>query len=329
MQLPVIDEHVQHMLEHDIIEPAASPWCSNVVMVCKQDGTMRLCVDYRKLNCLTVKDKFPLPKIDTCLDTLNGCEFFSTCDLCWGYWQTEIDERDRDKTAFVTWKGQWHFKVLSFGLANAPSQFARIMELVMSGLTYDVCLVYLDDILIFSKTFDEHLDHLAIVFDRLDRLALKLKPSKCSLFQRKVSYLGHVVTGRGIECDPDEIASIATWPTPSNIAEVHTFCGLASYYRTFVCNFAAIARPLHNLTKKGATFEWTPDCETAFQELKRALKSTPILVAMSDDGQYVLDTDASDTTLGAVLQQEQNGKLHVIGYASRTLTPPEARYCIT
>jgi len=168
-QLPVIDEHVRHMLEHDVIEPAASPWCSNVVMVCKQDVTMRLCIDYRKLNGLTVKDKFPLRKIDTCLDALNGCEFFSTCDLRWGYWQTEIYERDRDKTAFVTRKGQWRFKVLSFGLANAPSQFAHIMELVMSGLTYDVCHVYLDDILIFSKTFDEHLERLAIVFDRLDR----------------------------------------------------------------------------------------------------------------------------------------------------------------
>jgi len=188
-QLPVIDEHVSHMLEHDVIEPAASPWCSNVVMVRKQDGTMRLCVDYRKLNCLTTKDKFPLPKIDTCLDTLNGCEFFSTCDLHWGYWQTEMDERDRDKTAFVTRKGQWRFKVLSFGLANAPSQFARIMELVMSGLTYDVCLVYLDDILVFSKTFEEHLVRLATVFNRLDRYGLKLKPSKCSLFHVRYLFL--------------------------------------------------------------------------------------------------------------------------------------------
>ena len=225
---------------------------------------MRLCIDYHKVNSLTVKDKFPLLKIDTCLDMLNGCEFFSTCDLRWGYWQTEIDERDRDKTAFVTRKGQWRLKVLSFGLANALSQFARIMELVMSILTYDVCLVYLDNILIFSKTFNEHLDRLATMFDWLDHSALKLKPSKCSLFQRKVSFLGHVVSGRGIECDPDKVASIATWPTLSNIAEIRTFCGLASYYRTFVCSFAAIARPLHNLTKKEASFEWTPECETAF-----------------------------------------------------------------
>ena len=174
VQLLVTDEHVQHMLDHDVIEPAASPWCSNVVMIRKQDGTMRLCIDNRKLNSLTTKDKFPLPKTDTCLDTLNGCEFFSKCGLRWGYWQTEIDERDRDKTAFVTQKGQWKFKVLSFGLANAPSQFARIKELVMSGLTYDICLVYLDNILVFSRTFDEHLEWLATIFNRLECYSLKL-----------------------------------------------------------------------------------------------------------------------------------------------------------
>jgi len=138
----MIDEHVEHMLAHDVIEPAALPWSSNVVMVRKQDGSMRFCVDYRKVNELIKKDKFPLPKIDTCLDTLNGCQYYSSCDLRWGYWQIEIDERDRDKTAFVTRKGQWRFKVLSFGLCNAPSQFARIMKLVMSGLTYDICLVF-------------------------------------------------------------------------------------------------------------------------------------------------------------------------------------------
>ena len=165
--------------------------------------------------------------------------------LRWGYWQTEIDEHDRDKTAFVTRKGQRRFKVLNFGLANAPSQFVRIMELVMSGLRYDVSLVYLDDILVFSKTFDEHLERLVKVFDRLDHYLLKLKPSKCSLFQRKVSFLRHVVSGQGIECDPEKVAAIATWPTPTSIAEVCTFCGLAS---------------------------------------KQALSSAPILVAPSDDG---------------------------------------------
>jgi len=290
---------------------------------------MRLCVDYRKLNSLMTKNKFLLPKIDTCLDTLNGCEFFSTCDLQWGYWQMEIDERDRDKTAFVTWKGQWRFKVLSFSLANVPSQFASIMELVMSGLTYDICLVYLDDILVFSRTFDEHLEHVATVFDRLERYSIKLKPSKCSLFQSKVTFLGHIVSGRGIECDKEKQVTIATWPTPTSISEVRTFCGLADYYRAFIKDYAGKARPLHNVTKKGAVFNWTPDCEIAFLDLKHDLLTAPILVAPCDKGQYVLDTDASDTALGAVLQQEQGGKLHVIGYARRTLSPSEARYCIT
>ena len=274
-QLLVIDKHVQRMLEHDVIEPAASPWCSNVVMVRKQDGTMRLCVDYRKLNGPTTKDKFLLPKIDTCLDTLNGCEFFSSCDLHWGYWQTEIDECD--KTAFVTRKGPWRFKVLSFGLAYAPSQFARIMELVMSGLTYDVCLIYLDDILVFSKTFDEHLEHLATVFSRLNCYLLKLKPSKCSLFQRKVSFLGHVVSGQGIECDPEKVVTIGVWPTPTSIAEVHTFFGLASYYREFVCNFAAKARHLHNLTRKEAVFKWSPSARLHFSNSSMLYRQHPFL----------------------------------------------------
>jgi len=159
-QLPLIDAHVDEMLKHDVIEPAASPWCSNVVMVRKSDSTMRFCIDYRKTNELTTKDKFPLPKIDSCLGVLNGSQYFSSCDLRWGYWQTEIDERDGDKTAFVTRKGQWHFKVLSFGLFNAPSQFAWIMELVMSSLTYEACLVYLDDILVFSLIFKKHCDRL-------------------------------------------------------------------------------------------------------------------------------------------------------------------------
>ena len=181
-QLPVIDAHVDEMLKHDLIEPASSPWCSNVVMVKKKDGSMRFCIDYRKTNELIKKDHFPLPKIDTCLDMLNGSRWFSSCDLRQGYWQTTIDEDDRDKTAFVTRKGQWRFKVLSFGLCNAPSQFARTMELVLAGLTYDICLIYLDDILIFSRTFEEHCQWLSQAFDRLERqtYVLRLLSATCS-----------------------------------------------------------------------------------------------------------------------------------------------------
>jgi len=192
-----------------------------------------------------------------------------------------------------------------------------------------IILVYLDDILVFSKTFEEHCDQLSTIFDRLERYTLKLKPTKCHLFQRKVKFLGHVVSGAGIECDPEKVAAIATWPTPTNISEVRTFCGLASYYRTFVQDFAKLAKPLHNLTRKNATFVWSQECETAFQALKERLMTAPILVPPRDEGKYVLDTDTSDTALGAVLQQEQDGQLRVIGYASRALTNAERRYCIT
>ena len=317
-QLAVIDDQVQDMLRHDIIEPVASPWCSTVVMVRKKDGALRFCIDYRKVNDLIVKDKYPLPKIDMFFDMLNGSKYFSSCDLCQGYWQTVIAEEDRDKTAFVTRKGQWRFKVQSFGLCNAPSQFA-----------YDICLIYLDDILVFSKTFEEHCAHLGAVIDRLDQYTLKLKPSKCSLFQRKVSFLGHVISEKGIECDPDKTSAISAWQRPATIPEVRTFCGLAFYYRTFVPHFADVARPLHELTRKNALFAWDDDCECAFRELKGRLTSPPILVAPRDDGEYVIDTDASDYALGAVLQQQQDGHLKVIGYASRSLTAPERRYCIT
>ena len=298
-------------------------------MVRKKDGTMRFCIDYRKTNDLIKKDKFPLPKIDTCLDVLNGSRYFSSCDLRQGYWQTVIDERDRDKTAFVTRKGQWRFKVLSFGLCNEPSQFARTMELVLSGLTWDICLVYLDDILVFSRTFEEHCDRLAAVFERLEQYTLKLKSSKCHLFQRKVTFLGHVVSENGIECDPDKVAAIAQWPRPTNVSEIRTFCGLASYYRAFVPNFAHVAVPLHELTRKDAQFEWTKARERAFKELKHRLTSAPILVAPQDEGTFYLDTDASDTALGAVCQQQQDGILRVIGHASRALSDAERRYCIT
>lgn len=296
----------------------------------KKDGSMHFCVDYRKTNKLIKKDHFPLPKIDTCLDMPYGSTWFSSCDLRQGYWQTVIEDEDRDKTAFVTWKGQWRFKVLSFGLCNTPSQFASTMELVLAGLTYDICLIYLDDILVCSRTFEEHCQRLAQVFTWLERQTMRLKASKCHLFQPKVTFLGHVISEAGIECDPEKTTSISYWPRPKTLTDVRTFCGLAFYYRAFVPGFAKIAHPLHNLTRKNAAFLWTDACEPTFLELKACVTSLPVLVAPNDDGIYVLDTDASDFALGAVLQQYQvDGTLCVIAYASCALTAPECRYCIT
>ena len=317
------------MLQHDIVEPAASPWCSNIVLIRKSDGGLRFCVDYRQLNELTYKDTYPLPRIDMCLNALGGSKLFSTMDLRAGYWQTLIDERDRDKTCFVTRKGTYRFKVLSFGLANAPALFQRLMDLVLVGLTWEVCLVYLDDVIIMSETFDEHLCRLKTVFDRIHAANLKLKASKCKLFQREVVFLGHLVTADGVAPDPAKIRAVQNWPRPRNLTETRAFVGLASYYRNHIAKFAEIARPLHELTKKNQKFQWTERQEEAFCTLKRKLTEAPILASPRDEGTYILDTDASDAALGASIQQWQDGELRVIGYSSRALSEAEKRYCTT
>lgn len=327
--LPVIDEHVDAMLQNDIIELAASPWTSNIVLICKKDGSLRFCVDYRQLNQLTYKDGYPLPNIETCLQSLGGSRYFSSLDLRAGYWQTVIDPVDRDKTAFVTRKGTFRFKVLSFGLANAPALFQRLMDLVLVGLTWESCLVFVDDILVFSRSFEEHIERLTAVFERLKKAQLKLKPSKCKLFQHRISFLGHVVSEKGIEPDPEKVQTVKDWPTPTKLNELRSFVGLASYYRNHIEGFANLARPLHELTKKGVLFQWTSRQDDAFTHLKEKLVTAPVLASPIDQGKYVLDTDASNEALGAILHQEQEGVLRVIAYASRVLTAAERVYCTT
>jgi hypothetical protein len=263
--LPEIEKNVQELLTAKVIEPATSPWASNVLLVKKRDGTWRFCLDYRRLNDLTRKEAYPLPRIDTCLESLGGSCFFSTLDLRSGYWQSELDHEDADKTAFITRSGQYRFTVLPMGLANAPSQFQRLMDLVMAGLLWNSCLVYLDDIIVYSVTFGQHLERLTAVFDRLVKANLKLKPTKCQLFREKVHFLGHVISKAGIAADPEKVKVVAEWPRPRNLHELRSFVGLASYYRRFIHRFADIARPLHLLTGKGQPFVWETSQETAFK----------------------------------------------------------------
>jgi len=252
--LDFIDNQVNQMLQAGVIEHCSSPWLSNVVLAKKSDGTLRFCVDYRRLNDLTYKDSFPLPKIDTCLDALGGSIFFSTIGLRSGFWQVDTDPRDADKTAFVTRKGQFRFKVLSFGLANSLSIFQCLMSMVLAGLNWDVCLVYIDDITVMGRSFDDHLRNVAQVFQRLRQAGLKLKPAKCKMFQERVTFLGHVISRHGIEPDPEKVSCIAEWPEPKCLTELHSFLGLASYYKDFVENFGLVARPLYELTRKAARF---------------------------------------------------------------------------
>ena len=192
---------------------------------------MRFCVDYRKLNFVTKKQSYPLPRIDTCLESLGGAKYLSTLDLRSGYWQSEIAEEDRDKTAFSTRSGQYRFTVLSMGLSNAPAQFQRMMDMVLAGLNFETCLVYLDDIICFSRTFEEHLTRLAAIFDRLLASDLKLSAKKCHLFQERVDFLGHVVSRDGIAVSPEKIKAVINWERPQNVSELRSFLGLSGYYR--------------------------------------------------------------------------------------------------
>ena len=282
--LPVIDDHVEQMLKNDICVPSTSPWASNVVLVTKSDGTMRFCVDYRQLNTLTVKDSYPLPRIDTCFDALGGAKFFSTLDLRQGYWQVENDPQTAEKTTFITRNGACKFKVLPFGLSNAPAIFQRLMNLVMMGLTWETCLVFLDDIVVIAKTFDEHLERLGVVLDRLISANLKLKPSKCKLLQKKVKFLGSIVSSEGIEPDPDKIKAVSEWPEPTTLTELRAFVGLANYYRRHIKGFSDIAKPLSDLTRKDKPFIWGKDQQTAFELLKDKLIHYPVLSPPLEEG---------------------------------------------
>ena len=327
--LQTIDEETENMRKSGIIEPACSPWASNVVVVTKQDKTPRITLDYRQLNQVTRKDSYPLPNIADCLDAFEGASFFCALDLRSSFYQVPLAEADRDKTAFITRRGQWRFKSLPMGLCNSPGTFQRLMDLVLRGLTWSSVLVYIDDIVVYAHTAAELRKRLEEVFQRLRSANLKLKPSKVKLFQREIKFLGHKISAEGIAMDESKIAEIVNWPTPRNLLDVKKFLGMAGYYRRYIKDYAELARPLNDLNKKDEPFIWTYDRKGAFEYLKQRLASAPILAMSKDDGKFILDVDASEFAVGAVLQQEQDGLLRVIGYSSKSFNTHEKNYCIT
>ena len=257
---------VQQMLSSGVIRPSNSPWASPVVMVKKKDGSLRFCVDFRQLNAATIKDAHPIPRIDDLLDALHGARWFSTLDLKSGYWQVPIQEQDKEKTAFRTSSGQlFEFNQVPFGLCNAPATFSRLMDRVLAGLHWETCLFYLDDIIVFAATWEEHLARLRQVFERLRHAQLKLGAEKCTFAAKEVSYLGHRVTSEGLLPDPTLLKAIREIGTPKNATEVRSFLGLAGYYRRYVKNFATIAGPLHALTRKDAVFHWSQECQASLR----------------------------------------------------------------
>ena len=325
----VVEEQVQLMLKQGIIEPSVSEWSSNVVLVKKKDQTYRFCVDFRNLNALSIRDTQPIPRIDSCLEALAGSSWFSTLDMRSGFFQVKIREEDAKKTNFIVRSGSYNFRVMPMGLCNSTATFQRLMNIVMAGLTYQACLVYLDDVIVFADSVDEHLKRLKEVLQRFRKANLKIRADKCHILQKEVNFLGYRVSQAGVGTQKSKVEAVLNWPIPKNLKEVRSFVGLCSYYRVFVEGFAGITEPLHALTRKGARWNWDGKCQTAFEELKRRLTTAPIMTLPQDDDIYVLDTDASNCHIGAVLSVIRGGQEHVVAYGSRLYSSPEMNYCVT
>jgi len=348
--MPEVRDVVNKMLRQKVIQPSVSPYAAPVVLVRKKDKSLRLCVDYRLLNAKTVKDAYPLPRIDEALDALHGSKYFSSIDLAQGYYQVGISEKDRHKTAFrVGCGGLYEYLRMPMGLCNSPSTFQRLMEACLCEANFDILLIYLDDVLVFSKTIEEHLNRLEYVFSRFKAHGLRMKLSKCHFFQRKVTFLGHQVSEKGVSTDPEKSKVIQDWQRPRTVSQLRSFLGLASYYRRFVSKFATIAAPLHALLgtdsasrkksgksrKRGpvrkdtvdAEFDqrWTDSCTEAFEKLKTCLVSAPILGFPDFSKPFIVETDASFQGLGGILSQDQDEGRVVIAYASRALRPAERK----
>ncbi|EXX52028.1 gag-pol fusion protein [Rhizophagus irregularis DAOM 197198w] len=298
-----IEEEIQRMLQEGLIERSTGPWAAPVVLVRKKNRKLRFCVDYRELNSITMKDAYPLPRIDDMLNSFGKAQWFTSLNLASEYWQVEMDPADRPKTAFIIQFGTYQFKVMPFGL-------------------YDV--------IIYSDTFEQHLEHLRVIFDRLEDAGLKLNPDKCSFVKEELEFLGHIVSNRGIRTDPAKIQKVKDFPTPLNVTQLRGFFGLASYYRRFVPGFSRIATPLNKLLKKGVAYNWGEKQQVAFEQLKQTLITSPILVFPDFNKQFILLTDASTFGLGVILSQlDEDGNDRVIAYASRTCNKAESNYSAT
>ena len=323
VEMQELKKQLEELLEKGYIRPSASPWGAPVLFVKKKDGSFRLCIDYRELNKVTIKNKYPLPRIDDLLDQLQGAKVFSKIDLRSGYHQLRIREEDIPRTAFRTRYGHYEFVVMPFGLTNAPAVFMDLMHRCFQQYLDKFVVVFIDDILIYSPNREVHEEHLRIVLSILRENQLYAKLSKCDFWLKEVAFLGHVINDKGVMVDPQKIEAVANWKQPQNVKEVRSFLGLAGYYRRFVEGFSKIALPMTNLLRKvHKKFIWDEKCEASFQKLKKLLTSAPVLALPEGTEGYVVYSDASKQGLGCVLMQ--HGK--VIAYASRQLKQYEVNY---
>jgi deoxyuridine 5'-triphosphate nucleotidohydrolase len=325
-----ISNEIQKMVDAGIAQPSTSPWASPIVVAMRKNGKKRLCVDYRKLNSVTKKDAYPLPRIDEMMDALGKAKWFSSTDLTNGFWQIGMHPDSVQKTAFISREGLYEFNVMPFGVCNGPPTFQRAMDNMLGNYNWKFAMVYIDDINIFSETFEEHLEHLRLVFQRIREAGLKLNKAKCNFVRKELLFLGHVINKDGISPDPSTVQKIIDFPQPRTVKGLRSFLGLAGYYRKFVKGFSQIAAPLFKLLRNNITFTWTIDQEEAFNKLKKLLTTAPILIYPDFTKKFYLYTDASDSGLGAVLsQKDDQNRERVIAYSSVSLKPAETRYSTT
>jgi transposase InsO family protein len=327
-----VEDEIKRMLDLDVIEPATSEWAAPIVLIPKPDGSLRFCIDYRRLNALTVRDSYPLPRMDDCLDSLATANIFSTLDANSGYWQLNVAEADRDKTAFTSHRGTYRFKRMPFGLINAPATFQRAMDVLLSRVLWKTAIVYLDDVIVFSKTVEDHIREVDDVLTILESAGVSLNMKKCHLFRSRVDYLGHVVRPGKLAMSGKKVTAVVDWPLPRNKTEVRSFVAFCSVYRRFVPAFARIAGPLNEALRKEApeAIDCNPRVIQAFADLKNRMTSAPVLTLPRLEDALVLETDASDSAIGAVLLvRNPDGTENPAAFLSRSLSGSERNYSAT
>jgi hypothetical protein len=331
MSQPEMDElkkQLTDLMDKGYVQESKSPYGAPVLFVKKKDGTMRMCVDYRALNKITIKNKYPLPRIDELLDRLLGAKYFSKIDLRSGYWQVRIADQDVHKTAFRTRYGHYEFLVMPFGLTNAPATFMHLMQQTLRKFLDDFVIVFIDDILVYSKTFEDHSKHLRLVLQVLREKQLYAKLSKCEFFQREIGFLGHVINKNGIKMESSKVNAVTNWPVPKNVHELRSFLGLAGYYRRFVKDFSMIASSLTALLHKNKKYEWGVEQDKAYTALKQAVSSAPILIIPDPQLPYTVVTDASGYAIGAALCQDHGSGLQPCAFLSRKMNDHERNYAV-
>ena len=327
-------KEIEMLMEYDMIEPSKSPWACGVVMAKKKGGQLRFCCDFRYLNAVTIKDAYPIPRIDESLSKLGDAKFFTTLDLGSAFWQVPLRKQDREKTGFACELGLFQWKRMPFGLCNATATFQRLMAQALKSVTKkygNLIMCYVDDVVIATPTLEDHIDRLEEVFSCMKQAGLKCKPSKCEILRDSIKYLGRLVDKHGVRPDPEAVEAVLTWKAPKTDTQLMSFLGFANYYREFIKGYADKIYPMQRLMRnKGKKFTWTDEAQVSFENIKRELCEAPVLGMPTEEGMFVLDTDASVVAISGILHQEQewNGRtvLRPIAYGSKVLSDTEMRY---